>query len=330
MSNIPVTIATGDYDRVRAIREGHVAVGGTDVTYLLFEPEELFFRTVRYQEFDVAEMSFSTYIMQRDRGITDYIAVPVFLSRIFRHSGFYVRTDRGIRSATDLRGKQVGVPEYQMTACVWQRGLLQDEYGVSPREIVWRTGGLEEPGREERSPLTPPPGVDLAPVSAGKTLSAMLEGGELDAVLAPRAPSCFLRAAANVGRLFPDYRSVEQAYYRKTRLHPIMHVLGVRQSLVDQYPWLPGNLFRAFCQAKEAAVAELERIITLSVTLPWVGAELVSTRAVLGHDIWPYGVEENRAEIETLIRYSREQGLISRTPQPEDLFVPSTLATARI
>ena len=330
MSNIPITIATGDYDRVRAIREGHVAVGGTDVTYLLFEPEELFFRTVRYQEFDVAEMSFSTYIMQRDRGIRDYIAVPVFLSRIFRHSGFYIRTDRGIRDAAELRGKRVGVPEYQMTACVWQRGLLQDEYGVSPREIIWRTGGLEEPGREERSPLTAPPGVDLAPIAAGKTLSAMLEGGELDAVLAPRAPSCFLRGVPNVGRLFPDYRSAEQAYYRKTRLHPIMHVLGVRQSLVDQYPWLPGNLFRAFCQAKEAAVAELERIITLSVTLPWVGAELASTREVLGHDFWPYGFEENRGEIETLIRYSLEQGLISKAPKPEGLFAPSTLATARI
>jgi 4,5-dihydroxyphthalate decarboxylase len=307
-----------------------MTVGGTEVTYLLFEPEELFFRTVRYQEFDVAEMSFSTYIMQWGRGVRDYIAIPVFLSRVFRHSGFYIRTDRGIRSAPDLRGKRVGVPEYQMTACVWQRGLLQDEYGVSAREIIWRTGGLEEPGREERSPLTPPPGVDLAAAPSGRTLSEMLEAGELDAVLAPRAPSCFLRGAPNVGRLFPDYRSAEQAYYRKTRLHPIMHVLGVRQSLVDRYPWLPGNLFRAFCQAKQAAVAELERIITLSVTLPWVGAEMAATRDVLGPDVWPYGFEENRAEIETLVRYSLEQGLISAAPKPEELFARSTLATARI
>jgi 4,5-dihydroxyphthalate decarboxylase len=330
MSNIPITIATGDYDRVRAIRDGHVTIGGTDVTYLLLEPEELFFRTVRYKEFDVAEMSFSTYIMQRHRGITDYIAVPVFLSRLFRHSGFYVRTDRGIRAAADLRGMRVGVPEYQMTASVWQRGLLQDEYGVAASEIVWRSGGLEQPGREERSPLAPPPGVDLAPIPAGKTLSAMLETGELDALLAPRAPSCFLRSTPNVGRLFPDYRSAEQAYYKKTRLHPIMHVLGVRQSLVDHYPWLPANLFKAFQQAKDSAVTDMERIITLSVTLPWVGAELTSTREVLGRDIWPYGLKENRAEIETLIRYSLEQGLIFNAPKPEDLFATSTLATARL
>jgi 4,5-dihydroxyphthalate decarboxylase len=330
MSNVPITIATGDYDRIRAVREGRVVIGGTDMTYLLLDPEEMFFRTVRYKEFDVVEMSFSTYIMQRQRGITDYIAVPVFLSRVFRHSGFYICTDRGIRAPADLKGKRVGVPEYQMTAAVWQRGLLQDEYGVAPREIVWRTGGLEQPGREERSPLPPLPGVDLAPIPAGKTLSSMLEAGELDAVLAPRAPSCLLRGAPNVARLFPDYRTAEQAYYKKTRLHPIMHVLGLRQSLAERYPWLPANLFKAFHQAKEMAVAELEGLATLKVTLPWAGAELAATRELMGRDIWPYGFGENRREIETLIRYSFEQGLISQPVAPEELFAASTLSVSRV
>lgn len=217
-----------------------------------------------------------------------------------------------------------------MTAAVWQRGLLQDEYGVAPREMVWRTGGQEQPGREERSPLPPLPGVDLAPIPAGKTLSSMLEAGELDALLAPRAPSCFVRGAPNVARLFPDYRSAEQAYYKKTRLHPIMHVLGLRQSLAERYPWLPANLFKGFQQAKEMAVAELEGVATLKVTLPWAGAELAATCGLMGRDIWPYGFAENRLDIETLIRYSFEQGLISQPVAPEELFAASTLSVSRV
>lgn len=330
MSKLSLTIATGDYDRVRAIREGRVEVAGCDATYLLLEPEELFFRQARYREFDVAEMSFSTYLMQRQRGLTDFIAIPVFLSRAFRHSGIFIRTDRLVGSPADLAGKRVGVPEYQMTAAVWQRGLLQEEYGLAPNQVVWRTGGLEQPGREERSPFTPPPGLDLAPIPHDQTLSGMLESGDLDALLVPRPPSCFLRGAANVARMFPDYRSVEQDWYRRRRLHPIMHLVIVRQSLVDRYPWLPASLFKTFRQAKDLAIAELERLVALPVSLPWLGAELAATRAVLGADIWPYGFAENRAEIEALIAYSLAQGLITAAPVSEELFAPTTLATARV
>jgi len=330
MANLTLTIATDNYDRVRAIRDGRVQVGGCDVIYLLMEPEELFFRTARYREFDVCEMSFSTYLMQRARGESEYVALPVFLSRVFRHSGFYIRTDRGIASAADLRGRTVGVPEYQVTAAVWQRGLLRDDYGIDASEIRWRTGGIEEPGREERAPFTPPPGVEVARIPADRTLSGMLAAGELDALILPRTPSCFTRGAANVGRLWPDYRTAEQDYYRRTGLHPIMHVLGVKTALAEKYPWLPGNLHKAFSQAKELAIADLERLITLYVTLPWLGAELEATRAVLGHDIWPYGVQANRKDIETLLRYSHEQGLAQKLQTVEELFHPSTLVTSRI
>ncbi|MGE0735539.1 MAG: ABC transporter substrate-binding protein [Alphaproteobacteria bacterium] len=330
MAKLQITVATDNYDRTRAIRDGRVAVDGCEVVYLNLEPEELFFRTVRYKEFDVCEMSFNTYMMQRSRGIADYIAIPVFLSRAFRHSGIYIRTDKGIKTPADLRGKTIGLPEYQITAVVWLRGMLQDEYGVAPSQIKWRTGGAEQPGREERAPLKPPPGIDLAPIPPGKTLSGMLETGELDAIMLPRTPSAFVKQAPNVARLFPDYRAAEQAYFRKTKLHPIMHVLGVKTALAERYPWLPGSLFKAFRQAKDLAIADLERIITLYVTMPWIGAELAATRAVLGHDIWPYGVAENRHEIETLLRYSLEQGLSEKAQTVEELFAPSTLATSKI
>ena len=330
MPSIPITIASGRYDRTSAIQDGRVVVAGCDVTYLNLDPEELFFRAFRYAEFDVAELSFSSYILQHQRGIGAYVAIPVFPSRMFRHSGFYVRTDRGIDTPADLAGKRVGVAEYQMTAAVWQRGLLSDDYAVAPESIHWRTGGIEQPGRVERAPLTLHRDIDVAPIGPEQTLSGMLADGALDAVIVPRPPSCFVNGTPGVGRLFPDYRSVEQAWYRSTGLHPIMHVVGVRKDLAERHPWLPGNLFKAFSAAKEMAIGDLERLVTLSVTLPWVGAELAATRELMGHDFWPYGVEPNRRDVETLIRYGVEQGVTPEAVEVDPLFAPTTLTVAKI
>ncbi|MBT5812209.1 MAG: ABC transporter substrate-binding protein [Rhodospirillaceae bacterium] len=329
MGDIPITIATGDYDRTRPIRDGRVAVEGCDVTYLPMEAGEIFFRALRHQEFDVCELSFSNYMTQKQRGVAGYIAIPVFLSRIFRHSGIYIRTDRGIDTPEDLRGRTVGVQEYPMTAAVWQRGMLQDEYGVAPGDIRWRTGGMEQPGRVERTPFIPPDGVDVTPIPVEATLSAMFEDGELDALITPGAPSCFHRGAPNIGRLFPDYRAAEQAYYAKTGLHPIMHLVVVRESLAERYPWLCANLYKAFREAKRLAIADLEKLGTLALSLPWVGAELEATRALLGDDFWPYGVTENARDIETLIRYSFEQGLTERRLEVEELFAASTFDVSK-
>jgi len=330
MTPVPITIATGRYDRTAAIQDGRVPVDGCEITYLNLDPEELFFRAFRYAEFDVAELSLSSYVLQHQRGVGAYVAIPVFPSRMFRHSGFYVRTDRGIEGPADLAGREVGVAEYQMTAAVWQRGLLSDDYGVAPESIHWRTGGIEQPGRVERAPLTLHTGVRVTPIGAGQTLSGMLAAGDLDALVVPRPPSCFTRGAPGVGRLFPDYRAAEQAWYRTSRLHPLMHVVGVRKDRVARFPWLPGNLYKAFAAAKALAVADLERLVTLSVTLPWVGAELAATRELMGEDFWPYGVEPNRREMETLIRYGVEQGLTPETVAVDALFAPSTLAMAKI
>ena len=327
---IPITIACGDYDRTRAIKDGRVPVEGCDVTYIPLEPEEVFFRAFRYQEFDVCELSFSSYLRTTDGGASPYIGIPAFVSRVFRHSGIYVRTDRGIRTPQDLKGKTIGLPEYQITAVVWMRGILQDEYGVKPTDIHWRSGGIEQPGRDERTPLAPIPGLDLQPIPSDKTLAGMLAAGEIDAMFSARAPSCFVKGAPHVGRLFPDTRAVERAYYEKTGLFPIMHLVGVKKALVERHPWLPTSLFKAFAEAKALALWEVRDINALRVTLPWLEAEALETMALMGEDYWRYGVEENRKDIETLARYAHEQGLVKRRIGVEELFARPTLEISKI
>jgi len=338
MPDIPITVASGEYDRIRAIRDGAVKVEGCAVTYHVVEPNQLFVRILKAQDFDVSEMSFSTYIVLRDQGKAHYTAIPVFLSRAFRHSAIFVRTDRGIASPADLKGKRVGTPEYFTTMLVWMRGLLSDEYGIKPSDLRWRLGPLE------RTALASAPSlhlghtesaaeVEIEAIPAGKTLAGMLAEGELDAVFSARPPSCFLsppsatpvRAAGSreaVARLFPDYRAAEQAYYRKAGVYPLMHAVGIRNSLVGQHPWMAESLFRAFAKAKEIAVADFGKLSAFAVTLPWIEAEYRATQAVLGADIWPYGAEANRKAIETLCRYLHEQGFTKRRMGVSELFAP--------
>src|SRR5436853_2697604 len=224
MVDVPITIACGNYDRTRAILDGRVKVEGCAVTYLPLYPEEIFHRTFKFQEFDVAEISFSSYIRTVGAGTSVYVGIPAFVSRIFRHSGIYIRTDAGIRAPADLRGKRMGLPEYQITAVVWMRGLLQHEYGVSPAEIHWRSGGQEQPGRGERTALKPIPGLDLKPLGPNETLVGMLRNGDLDALFTARATSSFPNGEPHIARLFTNTREAEKAYYKKTGLFPIMHL----------------------------------------------------------------------------------------------------------
>jgi len=338
MPDIPITVASGEYDRIRAIRDGTVKVEGCAVTYHVVEPNQLFVRNLKAQEFDVSEMSFSTYVALRDQGKAHYTAIPVFLSRAFRHSAIFVRTDRGIASPADLKGKRVGTPEYFTTMLVWMRGLLSDEYGIKPSDLRWRLGPLERPALASAPPQPAGPtgstaDVEIEAIPAGKTLAGMLAEGELDAVFSARPPSCFLPPPPSpppqtaggreaVARLFPDYRVVEQAYYRKAGVYPLMHAVGIRNSLVEQHPWMAGSLFNAFAKAKEIAVADFAKLSAFAVTLPWIEAEYRATQAVLGEDIWPYGVAANSKAIETLCRYLHEQGFTRRRMGVDELFAP--------
>jgi 4,5-dihydroxyphthalate decarboxylase len=330
MVEVPITIACGNYDRTRAIRDGRVQVEGCAVTYLPLYPEEIFFRAFRYAEFDVSELSFSSYIRTVAAGTSAYIGIPAFVSRLFRHSGIYVRADSGIRTPADLRGKRVGLPEYQITAVVWMRGMMQHEYGVLPTEIHWRSGGQEEPGRDERTPLKPIAGLDLKPIGKEQTLVGMLADGELDALFTARAPSSFLRAEPHVKRLFPNTREAEQAYYKKTRMFPIMHLVGIRKELVAKYPWLPSSVYKAFCEAKALAMIDLLDVNALMVTLPWGIPETQETMALMGKDYWAYGIEENMREITALAQYAHEQGLVNRKLTAAELFHPSMFEISKV
>ncbi|GMA63287.1 ABC transporter substrate-binding protein [Alicyclobacillus fastidiosus] len=325
MSKLPLSFACWNYDRIGALVDGSVQPEGIDLNYLNMPVEETFWRMMRHQEFDVAELSLSSYLIGRDRGYPHVTAIPVFMSRSFRHSGIFVNTSAGIEKPEDLRGRRVGVPEYQLTACLWIRGILQDEYGVAPSSIQWFTGGEETPGRLEKVALQLPPEIHIQPIGPTQTLNEMLESGEIDALIAPRAPSSFLQGSPNVARLFPNYEEDEKAYFQKTGIFPIMHVIAIRDDVLEANPWVAMNLYVAFEKAKQVVYDGFNQTAALKVTLPWLTAEIERTKLAMGDDFWPYGIERNQKTLEAAVRYSYEQGLIKTRPRLEDLFVKSTL-----
>jgi 4,5-dihydroxyphthalate decarboxylase len=332
MARLQISLSCCAYDRTTAVFDGRAPIEGCDVLATPMHPEEAFHRAFKYQEFDVTELSFSSYMMTTARGECPYIGIPAFVSRLFRHSSIYVRTDRGIETPEDLKGKLIGVPEYQMTAALWVRGILEDEHGVRPSDIRWRNGGLEEPGREERADLRLPDGMELELESLpdDQTLNQWLRDGKLDGLVSARAPSCFLEGAPGVGRLFPDYPAVEAAYYEKTGLFPIMHLIGIRRSIYDKHPWIAVNVYNAFLRAKAMAYEELGQIGHLQTTLPWPIAAFDQARRVMGADYWSYGAQANAAEIAAMTRYSHDQGLSERPLSADDLFAPSTFELSKV
>ncbi|MGH8218435.1 MAG: ABC transporter substrate-binding protein [Steroidobacteraceae bacterium] len=330
MRTLTLSIATGNYDRVRPLMDGQVRIEGVDPLYMLLEPEEIFFRAFRGAQFDVCELSLSSLAVQTARGESPYVGVPVFPSRMFRHGAIFVRTDRAIRSAADLRGRRVGLPEYQLTACVWARILLEEDHGVAPHEILWVRGGLEQGGREEKIPLDLPRSVSLEDAPADRTLAMMLAAGELDGLVTPRVPSLIERGHPSIGRLFPDPAAAARSYFERTKIFPIMHVLGVRRSLASEHPWLPGALLKAFTEAKTRAIAALADSASAKVSLPFVDEDLNAARALMGHDYWSYGVESNRHVLDTFLRHHHAQGLSARRLAPEELFHPTTLEQFKI
>ena len=299
-----VSIVSAVYDRVQALIDGRVRIEGCDHTFMTAGHEQMFFRAFETAEYDIAELSMGSYITSVARGQTKYVAIPVFLSRIFRHSAIYYNSQARIAEPADLIGKRVGVPEYQMTAALWCRGMLDDEYGVPPEKMHWFQGGLEEPGRYEKVPLTLPEGMRMDAIGPDKTLDAMLVSGEIDALISARTPKSFLGGDLRVKRMFPDYRAAEQDYYAKTKVFPIMHVVGIRRELVDKHPWLANAVFDAFCKAKGLAIEWFSNVAALRVTLPWFAAELERTQALMGQDFWPYGIGPNRKTLSLMLDYS--------------------------
>lgn len=329
MSRLPITIATWDYDRVRAICDGRVPVEGCDINYITMPVEECFERAFFHGEFEVAEIGFSPYLIALSRGVAPYVAVPAFLSRMFRHSAVYIRTDRGIEGPADLRGKTVGVPEYQMSAVMWFRGYLQDEFGIGVGDMNWVQAGLENPGRRDKFPLNVPAGFPL--VSRNDVaLSTLLANGEIDAVISARRPSCFINGHDKIRRLFPDYRTAEKEYFRRTGIFPIMHAVGIRRDIHEKHRWLAASIYKAFLQAKRAADAEFAETTALKIGLPWVTAEYEATTDAMGEDYWSYGIEANRHVLSTMARYSYEQHLAVRLLSVEEMFANGNITETRV
>ena len=291
--------------------------------------EEIFHRAWRNQEFDVSEIGLSPYLIAVSRDMAPYTAVPVFLSRTFRHSAIYIRTDRGIDSAADLRGRRVGVPEYQQSAALWVRGFIADEDKIRSEDIMWVQAGLETSGRRDTFPLNVPSGFPLEKID-DRTLSELLANGEIDAVISARAPSCFLGGIPKIGRLYPDFRAIEQAYAARTGIFPIMHALGIRNDVNVKHPWLAASLLKAFSAARDIAINDLREVVSLRISLPWIAAELESTEAIMGGDFWSYGVTKSRPTLEALARYSYEQYLSVRQLSIDEMFARGTLEESSV
>ena len=325
-----LTLACWDYDRTRPIMENRVRFEGIDLNYLNLVIEEIFFRQMRHHEFDVSEMSFSSYLVSRFEDSPPFIAIPVFPSRSFRHSGIYIHTNSGIQAPADLVGKRIGCAEYQLTANVWIRGILNDEYGVTPSSFLTLTGGLEQPGRIEKARVSLPPSIQTENIGPTQTLSEMLDRGEIDVLFTPRAPSSFLSGSANVRRLFEDTYTAEREYYQRTKIFPIMHLVAIRREVYEANPWVAQSLLKGFVEAQRMAYQDLHETAALKVMLPWLIRHVAETEEIMGQDFWAYGYESNREAVNRLLRYHHEQGLSARQLTGEEIFAPETLESFKI
>lgn len=330
MKDLMITYAGLEYmDRTRALIDGTVKPQGIALQYLpMSSPGELFRRVAQGTEFDAAEMSSSTYMNLFARGDRRYIAIPIFPSRCFRHGYIFVHRDSGIDKPSALKGKKVGVAEYQMTAALFQRAFLQYDYGVMPQDVKWFQGGRVTPGYVERNAIPNPPGVSIEIIPEDKSLNGMLAAGELDALFSPDRPPALLDGSGRVRRLFPNWVEVEQEYYCRTGFFPIMHLVVIRRDRYEQNRWMAVSLLKAFIQAQRISWHRMQWTGCLPIMLPWLPDELERIGSVMGPNHWPYGFQENHAILTAMCKYHYEQGLSDRRLTPEELFAPETHQSA--
>jgi len=329
MAPLPLTIGINDYDHVRDLLTGRVEAEGIALTALNFEVEEIFFRFVRFREWDISEMSMGKYVSLRAGGDDSITAIPVFPSRLFRHSGIYVRTDGPVTAAADLKGKRIGVPEWSQTAVIYMVGLLRHQYDIALEDVDWVQAGVNEAGRPERAALQLPEGLRLTRV-ADKTLNGMLKAGELDAVMSAHPPIGYEHGELWIRRLFEDHVPVELDYFRATGIFPIMHTIAIRREVYEHNRWIAMNLLEAFEAAKRRSLARLREYNTARIPLPWLPARTKEIAAIFGEDFWPYGVEPNRRTLEAFVRYAHEQGVCKRLLGVDELFAPETATRFRV
>ncbi|MEO7242070.1 MAG: 4,5-dihydroxyphthalate decarboxylase [Variovorax sp.] len=329
MGNLNLTLAIGEYDHVRDVLDGTIRVPGVDLTVMRLPIEEMFYRATFFREFDVSEMSFGKVISLHASGDRGFVPLPVFPSRMFRHSSAYVRSDSKLTQLSELAGKRIGVPEWAQTASIYSRGMLAHDCGVDLKSVKWFQAGVNEAGRKEKVKLNLPEGLSLT-VMPDKSLSQMLLAGELDAVLSARAPQPFTNGDGSMRRLLADYQSAELDYARRTGIYPIMHVLAMRRDKYEANPWIAMNLFSAFNEAKNRSVARIGDITASFVPIPWTAELIKKTTEWLGPDPWPYGVDANRTTLEAFATYAYEQGVCARKVELADLFPREVQSSVKV
>lgn len=317
--DLQLTLAVGDYESIRALKEDTVKPDGIELTILTdMTPEVRHARMLRGRQFDAAELSMSNYMVAKDQGLP-FVAIPVFLHRRFRHGFAFVNTGKGIDKPTDLIGKKVGVGSYHATSNLWVRGILEHEFDVPHKQIHWFNEF------EEKIPWHVPQGLSIQKTPTGKNIVGMLLAGELDAVIDPEVIPPIAAKDPRVRRLFPNYRDLEITYFKRTRIFPIMHTTAIKQEIVDKHPWVPASLMQAFEESKKLSYKRMEnpRIVPLA----WFRSFLEEQEEIFGGDPWIYGLgKSNRKNVETLMQYSFEQGLIGRKMAMEELFIDPTPA----
>jgi 4,5-dihydroxyphthalate decarboxylase len=329
MANIQLSFAINPYEHVRDLLDGTVKAEGIDFTFLRVPTEEIFYRFVRYREWDVSEMAFGKLAVLLSQGDNSVVAIPVFPSRVFRHSSIYVRSDAGIRAPEQLAGKRIGLPTWSQSASMYSRGMLAHEYGVDLKSVHWVQGGVNQPGRLENVNLKLPDWLRLTRIS-DRSLSEMLLAGELDAVFSARPPAPFTAGDKRIRRLFEDYRSVELAYWQKTGIFPIMHVVAMRREVYERHRWVAMNLYTALETAKNRSLERLKSVTESSIPLPWIPEQTELARRMLGEDFWPYGIEPNRRTLEAFTQYAYEHGVCARKLAVEELFAPEVQTFTRV
>jgi 4,5-dihydroxyphthalate decarboxylase len=329
VKKINLTVATDDYDHFRDFRLGLVKAEGIETTWLTMDIHEVFARFAANREWDVSELSFAKFVAQATEENPDIIGIPVFASRMFRMSSFYINKKSGIKNPADLRGKKIGLPEWAQTAAVYTRGWLQHEVGVPLTEIEWHQAGTEQPGRTEKVALNLPKGLRLTRVT-DKSLSAMLAAGELDCIMTARPPSSFARKHADVARLFPDFQAEEMRHFERSKVYPIMHIIALKRSVLKEYPWVARNLLNAFEESKRRSMERLTDMAVSRYPVPWLADHVAKLQDRLGKDLYPYGIEENRPTLETFLQYAYEQGIARRHAKPEDIFPAGIMVSVKV
>jgi 4,5-dihydroxyphthalate decarboxylase len=329
LSKLPLTLAISHYDHVTELVTGRVPVEGVELTALNLQIEEIFFRQFNYRDFDVSEVSMGKYCSLVSQGESPLVAIPVFPSRVPRHSSIYIRRDGPVKKPADLVGKRIGIPEWAQTASVYSRGFIQHQYGIDLKSIHWIQAGVDQPGRLEKVKLKLPDGIRYES-RPDKSLGGMLISGEIDAALSAHPPLCFDQGHPNVGRLFEDYLDIEMKYVKETGIYPIMHAVAFRREIVEKNPWVAANLFKAFDEARRISVERALACTSSALPLPW-GYEFVKRmQAVVGKDLMPYGLEANRTTLDAFLQYAFEQGVCHRRLQPEELFPPQVQKSFKV